>query len=169
MTGFTLDFENTFEGGGIADGTYETVITLTGEDATKGGAEYAEFRLTVRNDIDQKHKNQIIFHKVWKSKETGKYNMPTFNTIGKFAQLQRGKTYTSFEELLQDFVGKPVKVTVKNETSDYNGKTYENLNVKNWAVTGFPSVQHQYKAKDDMSVSDMQTAGIQVSEDDLPF
>ena len=27
-------------------------------------------------------------------------------------------------------VGKPLKVTVKNETSEYNGKTYENLNVK---------------------------------------
>lgn len=171
MTGFALDFENTFDGGNIADGTYEVLITQTSEGATKSGSEYAEFRLTVRNDIDQKHKNQIVFHKVWKAKDTGKYNMASFNTIGKFAQLQKGKTYTSLEDLLNDYVGRPLKVTVKNETSDYNGQTYENLNVKGWDVTKFPNVQHVAKNndKDNQTVGEMISNGITVSEDDLPF
>lgn len=173
-TGFSLDFENTFEGGGIADGTYEVVISKTGEDATQSGSEYADFRLTVRNDIDQKHKNQIIFEKLWKAKATGKYNMLMFNTIGKAAQLQKGKTYNNMDDLLADYVGKPVRVTVKNETSDYNGKTYENLNVKKWEPSQFPSVQHVYKKKDDAPNGGGQTyqnplPPLEVNDDDLPF
>lgn len=177
MTGFSLDFNNTFEGGSIADGTYEVVISLTGEDATKNGAEYADFRLTIRNDIQQNHKNMIIFEKIWKAKATGKYNMVMFNTIGKAAQLQAGKSYNSVQELLNDYVGKPLKVEVKNEDSEYNGKTYTNLNVKQWGNTAFPNVQHVYKKKDndgggnmtqgnDPFSGDGQTV---INDDDLPF
>lgn len=175
MTGFSLDFENTFEGGGIADGTYEVLISFTGEDATKGGAEYADFRLTVRNDIDQKHKNQIIFEKIFKAKATGKYNMMMFNTIGKAAQLQKGKSYNSIDELLADYLNKPLRVTVKNEESEYNGNTYNNLNVKKWEPTQFPSVQHVYKKKENAPAAGNSQSyenplpPIEVNDDDLPF
>ncbi|MFW3590428.1 DUF669 domain-containing protein [Staphylococcus caprae] len=147
MTNFTLNMEDTFEGG-IQDGTYETVITKFEENATQSGTEFADVRLTVRNDIDQKYKNNIVFHRIWKAKATGKYDMRFFNTIGAAAQLQQGKQYSSIEELFKDFLGKPVRVTVKNETSEYNGKEYENLNVKRWDKTQFPEVAHKFKTED---------------------
>lgn len=147
MTNFTLNMEDTFDGG-IQDGTYETVITKFEESATQSGTEFADVRLTVRNDIDQKYKNNIIFHRVWKAKATQKYDMRFFNTIGSAAQLQQGKQYNSIEELFQDFLGKPVRVTVKNETSEYNGKTYENLNVKRWEKTKFQELSHKFKTED---------------------
>ena len=77
--------------------------------------------------------------------------MRFFNTIGAAAQLQRGKQYSSIEELFKDFLGKAVRVTVKNETSEYNGKTYENLNVKRWDKTKFPELAHKFKTTDDGS------------------
>ncbi|RZI03062.1 DUF669 domain-containing protein [Staphylococcus condimenti] len=147
MTNFTLNMEDTFDGG-IQDGTYEAVITKSEENATPGGAEHVDMRLTIRNDIDQKYKNNIIFHKIWKSKKTDKYDLRFFNTIGAAAQLQQGKQYSSIEELFKDFLGKPVRVTVKNETSEYNGKTYENLNVKRFEKTKFPELAHKFKTED---------------------
>lgn len=147
MTNFTLNMEDTFDGG-IQDGTYETVITKFEENATQAGTEYVDVRLTIRNDIDQKYKNSIVFHRIWKAKATGKYDMRFFNTIGAAAQLQQGKQYSSIEELFKDFLGKPVRVTVKNETSEYNGKTYENLNVKRWEKTKFPELAHKFKTED---------------------
>lgn len=176
--GFSLDFNDTFEGGGIADGTYEVLITLASEDATPSGAEYTDFRLTVRNDIQQNHKNQIVFHKNWKAKATGKYNMTMFNTIGKAAQLQKGKSYQSMQDLLADYIGKPLRVTVKNETSEYNGNTYENLNVKKWEPTQFPNVQHVQKSKGDAPQNNGPVGNdpfvpgggpVIVEDDDLPF
>ncbi|PTJ15911.1 DUF669 domain-containing protein [Staphylococcus simulans] len=147
MTNFTLNMEDTFDGG-IQDGTYEVVITKCEENATQSGTEHVDMRLTIRNDIDQKFKNNIVFHKIWKAKATGKYDMRFFNTIGAAAQLQQGKQYSSIEELFKDFLGKPVRVTVKNETSEYNGKTYENLNVKRWDKTKFPELGHKFKTED---------------------
>lgn len=169
MTGFSLDFEKTFDGGDIQDGTYEVIITQAIENANKNGTEFVDMRLTIRNDIDQKHKNQIVFEKLWKANATGKYNMTMFNTIGKAAQLQKGKTYNSLEDLLKDFLNRPLRVTVKNETSEYNGKTYENLRVKRWEETKYPTVQHQFKAKENMTVSEMQSSGVNIDESDLPF
>lgn len=171
MTGFNLDFNDTFEGG-IKDGTYEVVFTKMAEDATQGGTEYVDVRLTIRNDIQQDHKNQIVFHKIWKAKATGKYYMPAFNTMGKATQLNPGKTYKSLEELFNDFLGKAVKVTVKNETSEYNGKTYENLNVKRWDKSGFPEVAHKFKAEDAPKQSNPfanQDGPVDIKDSDLPF
>ena len=165
MTNFTLNMEDTFDGG-IQDGTYETVITKFEENATQAGTEFADVRLTVRNDIDQKYKNNIVFHRIWKAKATQKYDMRFFNTIGSAAQLQQGKQYKSIEELFQDFLGKPVRVTVKNETSEYNGKTYENLNVKRWEKTKFPELAHQFKSEDGANPF---SGNEQEDETDYPF
>lgn len=165
MTNFTLNMEDTFDGG-IQDGTYETVITKFEENATQSGTEYVDVQLTIRNDIDQKNKNSKISHKIWKAKATGKYDMRFFNTIGAAAQLQQGKAYKSIEELFTDFLGKSVRVSVKNETSEYNGKTYENLNVKRWENTKFPELNHKFKTEDG---SNPFNVGQSAPEPDYPF
>ncbi|MGQ8827046.1 DUF669 domain-containing protein [Bacillus sp. NA_146.1] len=170
--GFTLDFNEVFESNGrIADGNYEVVINQCNEDATPGGAEFIQFDLIIRNDVEQAYKNCHIFHRVWKAKDTGKYNMKTFNTIGKSCQLQNGKSYKSLEELLNDFILKTVMVTVKNEQSEYNGKTYDNTNVKNWSpskVTG--PLNHAFKSDSkNQTFSEMQQSGMTIKDEDLPF
>jgi len=169
MSGFSLDFNNTLQGD-IKDGVYEVVIDHITEDATPSGAEFANVQMTIRNDLDQPHKNQKIWERIFKAKATGKYNMLMFNTIGKAAGLQAGKVYNSFEELLEDFRGKPVQVLVKNETSEYNGNTYENLNVKQWKPTSFPEVQHQWKQSNDQSNNSNSVNNTPtISDDDMPF
>lgn len=173
-TGFSLDFNDTM-GGSIADGTYECIITKAFEDVNKNGKELVNFHLIIRNDIQhQEHKNQFIFENRYPNGQTGKHYMPYFNTVGKAAGLQAGKTYKSMEELLNDYVGKPVKVEVKNETSEYQGKTYDNLNIKNWSKTDFPNVQHVHKQKDDKPTGGGQTyqnplPPLEINDDDLPF
>lgn len=144
--GFSLDFNDVFEGQSqIKDGEYEVVVNRASEGATPGGAEYIEFDLIIRNDIQQAHQNMHIFHKIWKEKATGKYNMKTFNTVGKACNLQGGKQYKSLQELLDDFYRKTAIVNVKNETSEYAGKTYENINVKFWKESKFGTLNHQFK------------------------
>lgn len=171
MTGFNLDFNDTFEGfEKIEDGIYEAIIESAVEDATKSGTEFTNFTMVIRNDLDQPHKNQKIWHRNWKAKATGKYYMPMFNTIGKAAQLENGKTYKSFEELLDDFEGKPVQVLVKNEksTNPNDGKEYENLNVKQWKQTKFPQIQHQFKSQNSNG-NTQNDSSVDISDDDLPF
>lgn len=165
---FTLDTNDVFEGG-IQDGIYEVVIDKVIPKTTPGGTDYVQFDMIVRNDVDQKFKNVHIFHSVWKAKATGKYNPKSFNTIGKACQMQNGKVYNDFNEMLADFEKRVCKVKVKNEISTYNGNTYENTNVKEWYETQLIQCNHSFKTKDNMTVGQMQSAGITVSEDNLPF
>ena len=165
---FQFDFDNKFEGNGIKDGTYEAVIQSMGESATPSGAEYIDCPLVIRNDIEQSHQNQYVFHKVWKTKSTGEYNKKALNTIGFAAEMDQDKRYDSLEDVFLDLQGKPVLITVKNETSEYNGKTYNNLNVKRWERTKFPNMQHQWKGKS-ANKSESPFKNAEITKDDLPF
>lgn len=171
MTGFNLDFSKAAQTGGVKDGTYECVVNRAYEDATKNGAEYFELDLIIRNDFDQPYQNAHIFAKNWKAKDTGRYNEGMVMAIAEKLQLQDGKQYANFEELLADFVLKPVLVTVKNEESEYNGKTYNNLNVKKWEKSNLSGpIQHQFKNGDEPSfgrISNIEAPTI--SDSDLPF
>lgn len=172
MTGFNLDFNDVFEGTGrIADGDYEVVVKGVKEDTTPSGAEYVEFDLVIRNDFQQQYQNSHVFHKVWKAKDTGKFNMKTFNTMGKAFQLQNGKTYKSFEELLNDFKLKTAKISLKNVDSEYNGKTYTNYQVY-FNQTKLTGLSHNFtKGEGDSSqtVSEQISNGVIVKNSDLPF
>ena len=50
--------------------------------------------------------------------------------LAKQSGIPDGTKFNSLDDYLNMLVGKPLKVTVKNKTSEYNGKTYENLDVK---------------------------------------
>ncbi|EJF02142.1 MAG: DUF669 domain-containing protein [Liquorilactobacillus hordei] len=174
MAGFEMDYSE-IQDFNVENGTYEVVINGVKEDATKSGAQYVNFDLIIRNDIaDQKFKNAHIFHKVWVSKETGKYNMSMLMTVAKYAGIPDHTTFNSIDEYFNALYHKPVLVTVRNEKSTYNDKEYENLNIKRWALSSFPNVQHQFKADD----SQQQSVGdpfaqngqpVEISDDDLPF
>lgn len=171
---FQLNHDDTFDMN-IENGDYEVVIKQVGENVTQNGAEYIQVTMIIRNDVEQKHKNNHIFHKIWKAKATGEYNLKSFNIIGKAAQIPNKKVYKTMEELFDDFIGKPLKVRVKNETSTHNGQTYENLNVKMWNVTQIAGpVKHVYKEQAARAaVNDAFSLPADheliISDDDLPF
>jgi len=170
MSVFSLDFNDTFEGNTkVKDGFYEVFINGVKEDATPSGSEYVDFDLIIRNDIKENgHQNSHLFHKVWKTKATGKYNMKTFNTMGKSFKLQNGKSYQSFEELLNDFVDKIAIAKVENETSEYNGKKYENTNCRYFNESKFPTLAHIKKNKTTTNVEETHDS-IVIDDGDLPF
>lgn len=164
---FSLDFNDTFSFD-VKDGSYEVVCVQACENCTEGGTVYVQVTFVVRNDVAQEHQNQKIFHKIWQSKDTGQYNIKNFNTLGAAMQLQQGKKYTSLDDLLQDFVGKCALIRVKNEQSEYNGKTYDNLNIKSFNKTNFEGCNHRY-ASDAVKQNSIKSAPIQISDKDLPF
>lgn len=171
---FQLNHDDTFEAN-IPDGEFEVVIKSVEENVTQGGAEYCQFDLVIRNDIEQPNKNNHIFHKVWRTKATGEYNPKSFNVIGKAAQLPNGKVYSTLQELFEDFLGRAVRVRVKNEESQHNGTTYHNLNVKQWIPTRIQgAVRHVHKEQQarqaaSEAFSIPPDSQLNIADDDLPF
>lgn len=173
MAGFDLNYSEVTEMN-VADGKYEAVINSVSEDATKGGAQFINLDLIIRNDIkNQSFANAHIFTKVFKSKQNGKYPKGMIFAIGKAAGIPDKTHFESLEDYFQKLWHKPVLVTVKNEKSEYNGKTYENLNVKRWEISKFPEVQHKFKEsnKETGSTDPFANGGqsIDISDDQLPF
>lgn len=160
MSGFTLDFNNVYSGG-LRDGQYEVIVTGVQETQTKTEKDYIEVVLAVRNDIQQPSQNSLIFHKMWKGKDTGKYNFTMVNTICSALGLENNKHYKDLQDLFNDMKRKPALVTVKSEDSP-DGK-YTNVEVKSWRTTKFPNVAHQFKSDGKTGLS------LKIEDDDLPF
>lgn len=169
---FTLDFDNTFEGfEEIKDGNYEVIIDHVTEGATQTGSEYANVQMTIRNDLDQPFTNNKVWHRIWKTKATGQYNMIMFNTIGNAIGLDSKKEYSGMDELLDDYERQPLLIFVKNEKSDYDGNVY--LEVKSWKKSKFPDVQHSFKGGGNKPKKDnegpFKDNDINIDDSDLPF
>lgn len=177
---FKLDFSETKDFPDVQDGDYECVISNVLQDANPNtGTEFINFDLVIRNDIKQPFTNSHIFQRIYRAKDTQKYPKNYLMRIAQAAGLTDGKEYNSFEDFMKDFVGKPLLVRVKNETSEYNGKTYTNLNIKRWNKTKFPDVNHKWPdrmnpnlIKDDVLPDPMAGDAAdtpEVNDDDLPF
>ena len=155
---FTIDHEDVFEGGLVEEETYEVVVFKAFEDAANSGTQFINLHLIIRNDLDQKHKNQYLFGSIWQSKATGEYNKGMINTVAKALKIENGKKFNSLDELVSDFVGKTARVVVKHE--EYNGKT--NARVNSWEQSRFSTCNHTYK---DPQIEGFST----VSNEDIPF
>lgn len=160
---FTIDHEKAFEGGGlIAEGDYEVVVLKAFEDAAKSGTQFINLHLIIRNDIDQKHKNQFLFGSLWRNKESGQYHAGMINTVAKAFKIENGKKFNNLEELLKEFIGKTARVNVKHE--EYNGNT--NARVKGWESSRFNGCNHVYKTSEQTNTI---PEGFHPTDDDIPF
>ena len=57
----------------------------------------------------------------------------------KAIKIPEGVEVNTIEQFLGLITGKTLKVTVKNEQSEYNGKTYDNLNIKKMEQSELPA------------------------------
>lgn len=173
MAGFDLDFSE-IKDIIVADGKYEVVVNSVAEDATKGGTQFINLDLIIRNDIkNQSFANAHIFARVFKSKQNGKYPKRMIFTIARATGMPDKTHFESLEDFFQKLWHRPALVTVKNEKSEYNGKTYEHVNVKRWEISKFPEVQHKFKEsnKETGSTDPFANGGqsIDIPDDQLPF
>lgn len=166
--GFTVNYDDAFEGNDlIPQGDYEVIVKKAEEKETKNGdKKYISIQLAVRNDIDQKYKNKIIFESLFKSKDTGKYQMKQFNTISKALKIPNGKNYGSLDELLGDWNNKSMLVRIKHE--EYNGNT--NARVGFYNESKFKDCNHVWPVKtDNQQMADMGFNELSGQDDEFPW
>lgn len=89
--------------------------------------------------------------------------------IAKAVHLPQDKDYENLQQLLDDFIKKPIRAEMYIDT--YNGKRYEKL--KNLQSTQFPEVRHVFKnapvtSNDQFAAPAAASVG-DVSDDDYPF
>lgn len=132
---FTVDYKAAEQFSSIEDGTYEVVVSTAEQSASKNGTDFLDIRLKIRDDYQQKFRNNLIFDKIWINKETLQYPPFALQRYSKAVQIPEGTDIQTIEQFLEIIRNKSLKVTVKNEQSEYNGKTYDNLNIKKYEVS----------------------------------
>lgn len=154
---FKVDYDKV--GGEIQPGTYEVVVTKAYETETKAGRKHIKLYLTVRNDVNQSHKNQNIFHDIWTKKEDNTtYTPASLNIVCKGLSIPNGTNFKTIDDVLNALNKKIAKVTVKSEES--NG--YTNLRITKWEPSAFPQVAHVFK-------DDLPEGFLAVNNEDIPF
>lgn len=160
---FGIDYNKAFSI--VPEGEYEFVITACGINATRGGTEYIDVQLTIRNDLDQKCRNRVVYAPIWRRKAPKEEDMAcdgfmasAINQLSRAAGLENGKTYAGIEQWCQDLMGKPLRGRVYHE--DYKGRTSAKVN--RLSPTEFPQVQH-------LGLRQALAPVTQESDEDCPF
>lgn len=167
MFEFKVNHEEAFEGNDlIPEGSWEIVVKKAEEKDTSSGRRHISLQLAVRNDLNQKYKNKIIFDTIWTKKDDNEtYNMANLQTVAKALDIPNGKAYNSLKELLQDWEGKGAKVYVKHET--YNENT--NARVKGWNKTEAPGINHVWKDSKSTDTGASFADMTPIDDGDIPF
>ena len=135
---FSVNYEAAERFASIEDGTYEVVVAQAEQTASKSGTDYLDIRLKIRDDYQQKFRNNLIFDRIWINKETLQYPEWALQRYAMAVKIPEGTDIQTIDQFLEIIKGRSLKVTVKNETSEYNGKTYENLTIKKFEQSELP-------------------------------
>lgn len=154
---FSVNYEAAEQFAAIEDGTYEVYVAQAEQSATQNGTDFLDIRLKIRDDFQQKFRNNLIFDKIYVNKSTLEYPIWVLQMYCKAAKVPENTDIQTIEQFLDLIKGKSMKVTVKNETSEWNGKTYESLRVKKREQSEL--APYSAKAEKTPEVSDL----------DLPF
>lgn len=156
----------------LPTGNYEMIIKKAGENATPKGSETFQVELVVRNDIKENgsYQNRHVFQDNWKRRngpDAGQYPLQDMQHILLAAKVPEGAEIRSMEEFAKVITGKPVRVYVKKEYSEYRGKEVNQVAPWNYDETQYPTVNHQWsKGKPS---SDDQDDEIHIDPNQFPF
>ena len=138
MSLFSVNYEAAEQFSSVENGTYEVVVATAEQSASKSGTDFLDIRLKIRDDFQQKFRNNLIFDKVWINKQTLQYPEWALQRYAKAVKIPEGIEINTIEQFLDIIKGKTLKITVKNEQSESNGVTYDNLNIKKMEQSELP-------------------------------
>ena len=153
----------------IPEGDYEFVITSCRINATRGGTEYIDVQLTVRNDVAQSQQNRVVYNPIWRAKNPAAedaacdgFRARDINQLSRAAALENGKSYTGIDEWCADLVGKAVRATVYHD--EYNGNV--NARIRRMSKTNFHDIQHRAQG---FGAAPAAPAQVTTTEENCPF
>lgn len=148
--GFSTDYTEVSSFDLIPKGEYEVIIKNIEERTTQNGATGLNLTLAIRNDVEQKYQNRLVFHTLWKRREPTQadmqvqgYSFKQIMSLAKATNLPSGKSYETVNDLCVDLINHVMRVTVDHDT--YNGNSREIVKYMN--ISKIPECKHVYKEK----------------------
>jgi hypothetical protein len=158
MSFFKFDEENASTGFElVAEGKYEAVIVNAAAGKTQAGKPKMSVDFEIRSDVPQSHQGAKVLYNTFTFEH--EVSVRIVNSLIKACGFPNGHPFSSPDDMAKQLINKNLKITVKHEE-------YEKV------VDGEKQKRTAAKAKY-YDVSDvnplMQTGGITIGDDDLPF
>lgn len=132
----------------ITPGVYEAVIQNTSEEFTPGnGTRFMAVSMVIRNDVQQQCQDKRIEYRIWttsrpKTKTIEGYVEYSLALMSKACRLPEQIDVNSVNELSKLWIGKPVRITVRQK--EHEGNTY--IEISKVEESGYIQVNHKYKS-----------------------
>lgn len=118
----------------LPEGDYEVLISEVEKKQSASGNDMLKLTLTVRTDVAQEGQKR----KVWDYLVATPKAMFKFQQVAKALDFQDGVKYDTIDEFAKAILFKAVKITVKHETSEFNGNTRTNERVVSYGLASTP-------------------------------
>jgi hypothetical protein len=148
------DYSNTGDFAPLPIGEYECIVSKVEVTETSTHKPMLKVTLTVREDVEQAGQKRKFFDNMVEQENM----MWKFNQVAKAAQLEEGLDLETLADFGNAILYKPVRIKNKHEV--YNGET--NDRIANWK-------ESQYGGEFGSTESGIETGGIDIGDDDLPF
>jgi ABC-type nitrate/sulfonate/bicarbonate transport system substrate-binding protein len=158
MSFFKFDEENASAGFElVAEGKYEAVIVNAEPGKTQAGKPKLSVDFEIRSDVPQNHQGAKVLYNTFTFEH--EVSVRIVNSLLKACGFANNHAFSSPEDMAKQLINKNLKITVKHEE-------YEKM------VDGEKQKRTAAKAKY-YDVSDvtpvMQSGGITINDDDIPF
>jgi hypothetical protein len=158
MSFFKFDEENASTGFElVAEGKYEVVIVNAEAKKTSAGKPMLNVDYEIRSDVPQAHQGAKILYNNYTFEH--EISVRIVNSLLKACGFANNHAFSSPEDMAKQLINKNLKVTVKHEEYD---KVVDGVKQKRTA----PKAKY-YDVSDVNPL--MQTGGITIGDDDLPF
>lgn len=151
---YTFNTKDVGNYGLIDEGKYEVFIKEAVIKSTPSGKEKISIQFKIRDDVEQKFQNRIVFEDIWKERDTQFFNRKRLNQLLGTQKFEDGKVFETIQDLLATLVGKNLVVKVNKEFDDYRNEEVNN-------VYFYESTKHAAK--------EIKPAAKEIKDEDLPF
>lgn len=155
----------------VEEGDYEFVIASFEYKTASTGRQQLNFKLKIRDDVEQKNRGRLVFYTVSKRDDDGKaFN---FYRINQLILSQKGtKDYRErfpdgLDEALQYLVGRHLKATVTIEDGN-NGKPFNNIDGDTFAPSEWDKT-HVTPEEKEGEIKANNAEALEMPDDDVPF
>lgn len=152
----------------IEQGEYEVILEKAELAKTKNGEKtYIALSFRIRNDVEQKFQNKLIFENIWKDKDNqNHYDDAKIQKI-LLTQGPNGKYEfaNGYPELIQYINGLSMRITIeKKEADQWHEEPYNQVKYRSYK----PSNAKPQELVSNQPLS-QNLSNIEVNDDDLPF
>ena len=147
----------------LPEGDYEVTAEKVELKRLQSGKTKISLWLRVRSDVEQEGKGRVIFDDIWKEKDHPEYyNRKRINNLLGTQEIKDGTVFETVQDVMATIQGGHMIAHVAQEFNDFRGET---VNRVKWYRSS--KVKAQSLASSAPVTSG--TAGIEMSDDELPF